>query len=51
MIYSAKHYVEEKDKVVTMERKIKDTRLLYTNADGMLSKKSELLDLVKGKQR
>lgn len=42
---------EEENKLVTMEGKVRDKRLLYMNVDGLVSKKLELKDLYKGRGR
>lgn len=41
--------LEEKNKLVSMEKNVKDMKFLYTNADGMLLKKLENLGLTKKK--
>lgn len=37
------------DKLVSVEKRVKDMRLIYTNADGLMSKKLELFSLIKEK--
>lgn len=38
--------LEENDKLLTMEEKEKYMRVIYTNLNGAVSKKFELLDLI-----